>query len=306
MNPGKMSFSVGLDQFDLELERLRRCKDTFVQKILQSLKHQGQLAPVVVTERQQRLLMIDGFKRYRAAEMLGWSCLNAVSVEVDMKKAKAMLYVLNRSGCVSMLHEALLVAELIENEGLTQNEVGILMDHHRSWVSRRLEMIRRLSPEIIDALLLELIPPGAGPSLARVPQCNQPDFYATIVRHRFSSAQIAKLADIYCKAPSPDMKQMVLASAGEALSIVSKKQKEDRPSQQVFEQMIVLVDDVMADKTIPAGVKDRIRRIKIDLADILEQINKENICVSTTKKKQKFTQPSGKPEQSGAPSVLPG
>jgi len=87
-----------------------------------------------------------GFKRYRAAEKLGIVFLNAVLIEVDQKQVKTMLYHLNRSGAFSMIQEALLVRELIEIDGMTRNEAGLLLDRHKSWISRRLDMIRHPFP----------------------------------------------------------------------------------------------------------------------------------------------------------------
>jgi len=45
--------------------------------------------------------------------------------------------------------EALVVWELLEIEGLNQVEAADLLERHKSWVCRRLSMIRSLAPEII-------------------------------------------------------------------------------------------------------------------------------------------------------------
>ena len=271
MNKQVGIFPVGLDQFDLDLERLRRCKDISVEKMVRSLKERGQLTPVIVVENQNRFLLVDGFKRYRAVEKLGSAFLSAVLIEADAKQAKAMVYLLNRSGGFSMIQEALLVRELIELDGLTRREASLLMDRHKSWISRRLDMIRRLSPAIIDALMLELIPPGVGPSLARVPPCNQPDFAAVIQLDRLSPNEIRRLTDLYCKAPDPDMKQMILRSPRRALSIVHKEiQTLNRPGKIIF-RMIAMVDALMAD----GKMRHHMVRLKSILNEILEQIQKE-------------------------------
>ncbi len=269
MNQGESIIS--LDCFDCDLERLRRPKDTVIEKMRRSLKDQGQLTPVIAVEDQGQLLLVDGFKRFRAAQKLGWSCLNTAVTMAERRKAKAMLYLLNRSGDFSMVQEALLVAELIDIDGLTQQEAAILMDRHKSWVSRRLAMIRHLSSEVVDGLLLGLIPPGAGPSLARVPMCNQPDFYAAAARHRLSSAQIGQLADIYCKAPSPDMKQMILQSPQQSLAIAGEKPVHS--SQVLISKMLAMTDTLAADATLPHPA---IQQIKDGLTHLLTLIKGEN------------------------------
>ena len=258
---------VNLNRFDLELERLRGFKKAAVDKMAGSLQHRGQLTPVIVTQSGDRYLLIDGFKRYRAAEMLRFPSLNAVVIQADPKQAKAMLYLLNRSGGFSMIQEALLVNELIEIDGLTRSEAGHLVDRHKSWISRRLDMLRRLSPEVIDALLLELIPPGVGSSLARIPPCNQPDFAAAIQVHRLTPNEIRRLADFYCKAPDPDMKQMILGSPRRALSIVKEEMKTGAPEKIILK--IISMLKTIENATIYAEGREKLQQVKSILNQIL-------------------------------------
>ena len=258
---------VNLDRFDLDLERLRGFKKAAVDKMAGSLQLRGQLTPVIVTQNRDRYLLVDGFKRYRAAETLRCSSLNAVVIQADPKQAKAMLYLLNRSGGFSMIQEALLVNELIEIDGLTRSEAGVLVDRHKSWISRRLDMLRRLSPEIIDALLLELIPPGVGSSLARIPPCNQPDFAATIQVHRLTPDEIRRLADFYCKAPDVDMKQMILRSPRRALSIVEEEMKTVAPEKIILK--IIAMLKTIENATIPAEGRERLQQVESILNQIL-------------------------------------
>lgn len=216
-------FPAGLDKFDLDLERLRRPREFYVDKMARSLKNRGQLTPVIVAENKEAFLLVDGFKRYRAAVKIGWARLNAVSIEAGPKQTKALIYLLNRPGGFTMIQEALIVRELVELDGLNQSEASALLDRHKSWVSRRLSLIRSLAPEIIDAFSLELIPPGVCSSLARIPPCNQPDFSAAIQTHGLAPNEIRRLADLYCKAPDPGVKQAILQSPREALSLVKKE-----------------------------------------------------------------------------------
>jgi len=223
MNKREGIFTVDLDGFDLHLERLRLPKQAQVEKMEASLKKRGQLTPVIVTEGLEHFTLIDGFKRYRAAANLGKTSLKATYIEADGKQSKAMMYLLNRAGVFTMIQEALLVKELIQCDGLTQQEAAILLDRHKSWISRRLEMTRSLSPEIIGDLLLELIPGGVGPSLARIPPCNQADFSAVIQNHQLSANEIRRLVDLFCKATDEGIKQSILQSPKQALELVKRQ-----------------------------------------------------------------------------------
>ena len=265
MNRREGVIPVRLDHFDLDLERLHCAKKTAVAGMARSLSQKGQLTPVIVTEHRDRYLLVDGFKRYRAAEELKLPFLNAVIVAADGKKAKAMLYLLNRPGSFSMIQEAILVKELIELDGLTQKEAALLLDRHKSWISRRLSMVRRLSPEVIEALLLEQIPPGVGSSLARIPPCNQADFAAAIQTHHLTPNEIHRVVDFYCKAPHPDIKQTILQSPRKALGVVEKEMRVAKLIGKVIEMLGAI------EQIISAQRKEKIQNVKSILSEILEE-----------------------------------
>lgn len=271
---------MDLNRFDLDLERLHRSKAIAVARMARSLKERGQLTPVIVMESRECFLLVDGFKRYRAAEKLGRTFLNAVAVQADLKKAKAMVYLLNRSGGFSIIQEALFVKELIEIDGLTRSEAGLLMDRHKSWVSRRLDMVRRLSRELVEALLLELIPPGVGPSLARVPPCNQADFAAAIQVHRLAPNEIRRLADLYCKAKEPGMQQVILQSPRQVLSVVQQELQGAKRPERVILRIQSMLDGLRMQ--IPAERREVFtehrRQLELILKDILKLIEKEATC----------------------------
>lgn len=118
-----------------------------------------------------------------------------------------------------MISEALLIRDLVEVEGLSQSETAILLDRHKSWVSRRLMMIRALAPGVVDDIKLKLLPPGVGSSLARLPHCNQTDFSAAIIKHGLRPKEVSSLVDLWCKAKQPAVRQCLLESPRQALEI---------------------------------------------------------------------------------------
>jgi ParB/RepB/Spo0J family partition protein len=214
---------IELEKFDLDLRRLRRPREACVNRMRESMKTQGQLTPVIATPSHDKFLLIDGFKRHRAAESMTWPVLEAILIDVDARRAKAMVYLLNRSGGFSMIQEAVLIKELVELDGLTQNEAALMLNRHKSWISRRLDIIRRLLPEIVSDLLLEPNLPGVGPSLARIPLCNQADFFTSIRVNQLAANEIRCLADLYCKASDPAIKGFILQSPKEALEGLDKE-----------------------------------------------------------------------------------
>lgn len=191
-----------------------------------SLTSRGQLTPITVVKDKERLLLVDGFKRREAALKLGHKLLSANLVTATPGEAKAMIYLTNRAHSFSMIQEALLVRDLVEVEGLTQVEVATLLERHKSWATRRLMLIRDLSPEIIEELKLHILPPGSGSSLARLHHDNQADFAIAVQTHNLKPRQIKKLVDLWCKSDDPAMQKWLLESPLEALNIARIGKKE--------------------------------------------------------------------------------
>lgn len=152
-------FSISTDQIDLRLLPLRTPSALSVERMAASLKKRGQLTPIIIAQDGKYSMLIDGFKRHEAAQVLGLDSLKATSLTANPTQAKAMMYLMNRAGSFSMIQEAMLVRKLIDTDGLTQTEAAGLLERHKSWANRRLLMILRLAPEIIEDLKLELLPP---------------------------------------------------------------------------------------------------------------------------------------------------
>ncbi len=214
---------VAMDHMDLRFLQLRSPAALTVRNIAHSMKKQGQLTPVVLAEKEKPYILIDGFKRYMAAQSLGWDSLNAFFIHVDLTQAKVMMYVMNRTEGLSWIQEAMLVRELVEQDGLKQTEVARWLNHHKAWVNRRLMTIRRLSPEILEDLRLELLPKGSAGALARVAQRNQGDLSAVIQRHGLSLKEIHLLVDMWCKTNEPEKKQFLLRAPKEALALLKEQ-----------------------------------------------------------------------------------
>lgn len=132
---------------------------------------------------------------------------------------KAHMYLLNRKSGFSIVEEGMLVRELVEGDGLSQVEVSAVLDRHKSWVSRRLDIIRRLSAPVIEDLRLGLIPHGCAKNLARLPQCNQADFSVTIQTHKLQARQANTLIDLWCKAKDPGTRAFLVKFPQKALEI---------------------------------------------------------------------------------------
>jgi ParB/RepB/Spo0J family partition protein len=285
MNRPEKLFQINLNQVTLALERLRRPSSKRIEKMEQSLKSQGQMSPIVVHQSNHAYQLIDGFKRYRAAKSLGWTSLSAVDIQTNEHQAKAMVYLMNQSSSFSMVQEAVLIKELIDHDGLTQKEAGILFGRHKSWISRRLDMIRHLQPEVVEIFLMDLIPPGVGPTLARVAPCNQGDIVAAIQKDKLSAGETNLLVDLYCKTRDPGMKKSIIQTPRESISIIKQASKKFswlkkiqimRSNMEKFEQQIFNNRQAISDKGFEA-LSFKVSDIKAKLVEILPIMQKEGV-----------------------------
>jgi ParB/RepB/Spo0J family partition protein len=253
--------SIAMDQMDLRFLQLRSPTALAVRNMAHSMKKEGQLTPVVLAGDEKPYILIDGFKRYMAAQSLGWDSLNAFLIHVNITKAKVMIYLMNRTEGLSFIQEAMLVRELVEQDGLKQTEVARLLDHHKAWVNRRLMIIRRLSPEILQDFCLELLPKGSAADLSRVAERNQGDFSAVIQRHRLSPKEIHLLVDVWCKTSEPDKQQFLLRAPKEALSLLNKEQASLSALRKI-RQLLSTVSDSNALRSCVAQIRSTIFAIE--------------------------------------------
>jgi hypothetical protein len=110
-----------------------------------SLGRYGQLSPLAVCLREERLEVLDGFKRVAAGRTLpAVTSLQARLVVVDEPTAKAIILGLNGiGGRLKELEEAWIVQALVREDGLSQLQVADLLQRHKSWVCRRLALLER-------------------------------------------------------------------------------------------------------------------------------------------------------------------
>jgi ParB-like chromosome segregation protein Spo0J len=124
------------------LGALRLCDPEALSAMQRSLERHGQLTAVVVfASAGERLEVIDGFKRLRAARALGWDALRVQALAVDRIHAKAAIGVLHDRRGLTELEEGWLVRSLYREDELDQPAIGRLLGRHKSWVCRRLMLV---------------------------------------------------------------------------------------------------------------------------------------------------------------------
>jgi ParB/RepB/Spo0J family partition protein len=187
--------------------------------MIKSIRKYGQISPVVCVQGEGGYELIDGFKRLRACRRLNQTTLRAKTMEVSGRVCKAAIIQLNWSGrSINEMEEALVLQSLHRDDGLTQVEIAALVGRDKSWVSRRISLMERLSEEVQGDLRLGLISVIAGRELAKLPRGNQKEAAQTILKRRYTTREAAKLIGYLLSRPRWEY-AAILASPWEVVEL---------------------------------------------------------------------------------------
>jgi len=200
------------------LSRARCRRPILIDRMVSSLSAHGQLSPVVTVERGGVLQILDGFKRLAAAQRMGWTELLACTTQVDETLQWAMMLALNR-GPQSMteLDEALVLRELMQT-GLTQTRIAELVQRHKSWVSRRIGLVDRLHPELVEQMKLGLLAPGVARRLLSLSPGNQLQIAAAAKSANLGPRDTELLVSLWLRASNPAVRAYLLGQPRAALA----------------------------------------------------------------------------------------
>lgn len=189
---------VPLTSLDVRYSRFRLPQPRHEEAMAASLRRFGQVSPIVASPRGDNYAVVDGFKRLAAAERLGLTELRVRPLALSERAALAAVYGLNRGSRGLMdLEEAMVVRELVRGQGMTQPEVGELLDHDKSWVCRRLALVERLDETVQQDVRVGLVPVSVAREVVRLPRGNQPEVAAAVHRAGLTSREATVLVDLF-------------------------------------------------------------------------------------------------------------
>ena len=214
-----MARPVALAELGQRYRRYRLTDPEAEQAMAGSLRRWGQLAPVVACVRNEKLELLDGFKRHAAAGQIAGLTLSVRILEVDEPTAKAAILGLNRGQRATReLEEAWIVQGLVRDDQMTQVEAAHLLGRHKSWVCRRLALLEKLSPAVKEDLRLGLVGPALARQLTRLPAGNQEALLALTRRATLTAQEVSGVIDLL-QGASGEQAAFVLAKPREALAL---------------------------------------------------------------------------------------
>lgn len=125
-------------------------------ELASSIAEQGLLQPVVVRPKGERFELIVGERRVRACRSLGWTEIPAIVRELDDQPAAelALIENLQREG-LNFFEEAEGYRRLIEEFGLTQEELGRRLGKGQSTIANKLRLLK-FEPRVREVISREI------------------------------------------------------------------------------------------------------------------------------------------------------
>jgi len=209
MNPAIKE--IPLSEFDLSLSEIRIMNQVRILQVEKSMRLHGQLQPVVARVHNGGYQLIDGFKRYYAAEDLMMETLQCRVLEIDLSQAKVLLLTYNRPHqSMEAWEEALVLQDLRQIHSLDQRSLAEVTGYSRSWVSRRLSLIEKMDEEVSSEIRMGVLTGSHARSLIKLPRGNQGEVARVITTYGLTSRQSDILVEAFLSAKDEDQQGYIL------------------------------------------------------------------------------------------------
>src|SRR5437016_1164093 len=259
-------------QLDRRYEHLRVRNPERQRRLLASLAASGQQTPIVVvaiSEKPDRYLVIDGYKRVAALEQLARDTVEAVVWEMSEADALVLDRSMRFSEQETALEQGWLLSELEQRFGYSLEDLARRFDRSVSWVSRRLALVEQL-PETVQQRVRtgEISAHVAMKYLAPVARANPDDcqrMAEVFSKHRFSSRQAGELYTAWRDA-SGSIRQRILDSPELFL----------KAHQQVSPQPPSPAEELLRDLTMIVAITNRAGRRLARAAPLMGNTEFEN------------------------------
>ncbi len=157
----------------------------YLENLCHSIKDVGLLDPIVVRPEEKAYQVLSGHYRLRALRRLAWrevTCqvMNCSSQEGLLIYCTSNIY----TRTLSAIEEAHLLNILLTDGKLTYSQAGALFGHGNSWVSRRLKLLGRLEPSLVEDVHSGLLKPRFAQELARLPRGNEQQRVLSVIRKK--------------------------------------------------------------------------------------------------------------------------
>src|SRR5436853_4516528 len=148
----------------------RHFDDAHIEELADSIRSKGVLLPLIVRRIAEGYVLVAGERRWRAAQRAGLRELPVMVREVSEKEAFELALIENiQREDLNPVEEAEAYKRLIEEHGLTQEELATRVGKDRSTVANALRLLRLPDP-IKEAIVAGQLSMGHARALLAIPE----------------------------------------------------------------------------------------------------------------------------------------
>jgi len=250
--------TVPLGELGQKLSRLRLCRPASEEHMRRSLERHGQLSAVTAFDEGGRLQLVDGFKRLRASQSLGWEALQVHRVAIDEATATAIIGALHEQRGLTELEEGWIVRALHRDHGLSQGAVAHLLRRHKSWVSRRLLLVEGLDPALQGDVRLGLLSARSAIALAALPRGNQLRAAEVVTARGMTTRQVETLVRRLRELDSDEARDAFLSALPAGIAPSARTEAQPRSEREQLHADIAILMRV--------GVRLEVRLLEMPVA----------------------------------------
>jgi len=242
-----MNENVELSSLDLRYEGHRLRDPAREARLLASMAQRGIEEPLQGVDTPEARILLDGFKRCRAARKLSIGCVPYVSLGQEEAAGILGLMRASTAKALGILEQARFLADLLSIHGMSVAEVAQTLSRSKGWVSMRRRLLEEISPSIQAALFAGRFPvysymytlrPFRRMNTVGDPQAGAPQierFVQAVAGQRLSVRDIELLAEAYFR--GPDCLREAIEGGRLGWSLDQLKQvPEDREACNAFER----------------------------------------------------------------------
>ena len=200
-----------------------------IRELAESIKRHGLLQPVVVIEQNGEYVLIAGERRVRASRVAGFGTIRAIVADIDQSRFRELALIENiQREALNPVELARSYKELIEEYGITQEELSKIIHKSRSQIANTLRLLQ-LSDYVMEKLSKAQITQGHAKVLVGLDEKDQRILCDTIVGQKLSVRETEQLVGDMKPAPEKPAEKKRKAPEGVDLSPYRTRIKENVP-----------------------------------------------------------------------------
>jgi len=166
-------------------------------------------------------VLLAGECEFLAMREMGAKSVEAVAVPItengEGDKLALMLSSLKESPCA--LSEGMLVSRLFKTGRYTQSQLGRMIGKSTSWVNKRISLVTRLEPPVMELVKLGRVCPRSAQEISRLPAWAQHSFSVATVKEGLPKSSVEALVAAFNAPACPDWaREQILTEPRQALA----------------------------------------------------------------------------------------